>query len=83
MKFWQYAVIAAFLFICMYDPTSGGMDNYIRTSPIGGLPSKSVDSREITRSCEPHHFQAIQFADNSTACPNQGQVAQGGAIIKR
>lgn len=87
MKFWQYLLIASFVFVCMYNPKSGGLETFINGSgPI--KPEKACcDKSPVGRSCQPRHYQEIQFAgqgmENSPACPTQNPKASQGAIIGR
>ena len=84
MKFWQYVVIAAFLFVCMYDPKSGGLENYIGASngaTRGGKPC--CDQDPIGRQCSAPHYQSVQFAEPGMGCPRETPEVKDGAIFGR
>lgn len=80
MKFWQYVVIAAFMFVCMYDPKSGGLENYIGAAN-GATPC--CDKNPIGRQCNAPHYQSIQFAEPGMGCPRETPQVRDGAIIGR
>lgn len=78
MKFWQYLAIAAFLFVCMYDPKSRGLEKYV------GPQVGSAGVRSTERSCQPQHFQHVQFAEvEPETCPKATPQVNKGAIISR
>ncbi len=85
MKFWQYVVIAAFLFVCMYDPKSGGLENYIGAArpgaARGGKPC--CDENPIGRQCSSPHYQSVQFAEPGMGCPRETPQVEDGAIFGR
>jgi|MDTC01.1.fsa_nt_gb hypothetical protein len=86
MKFWQYIVIAAFLFVCMYDPKSGGLENYL--TPGGGSRVASsgkpcCDEAPIGRQCNSPHYQSVQFAEPGMGCPRESPKSKDGAIFGR
>jgi len=82
MKFWQYVVLAAFLFVCMYDPKSGGLEQYIGATP-GGAKKPCCDEAPIGRQCGASHSQSVQFAEPGMGCPRETPQAKGGAIYNR
>jgi hypothetical protein len=87
MKFWQYVVIAAFLFVCMYDPKSGGLENYLTPggSKRGAKKASCCDDAPVGRQCNPPHYQAVQFAEPEMGmgCPRETPQVKNGAIFGR
>ena len=84
MKFWQYVVLAAFMFVCMYDPKSGGLERYVTPQrPRDASVSSGCCDPPIGRTCSPQHFQSVQFAQPSQGCPIATPRTQEGAIIGR
>ena len=79
MKFWQYVVIAALLFVCMYDPKSGGLEKY---GVLGGSAAGCCDPA-VGRGCSAKHYQSIQFAESDKSCPLNTPQTKGGAIFQR
>lgn len=82
MRFWQYIVIAAFLFVCMYDPKSGGLERYITPKRAGATTGECCDP-PVGRTCSPQHFQSVQFAQEAGGCPTPTPKVDGGAIFGR
>lgn len=85
MKFWHYIVIAAFLFVCMYDPKSGGLEHYLTPGGRAGSAGdrSCCDESPVDRKCNSLHYQAVQFAEPRMGCPNDTTKARGGAIFDR
>lgn len=82
MKFWQYVVIAALIFVCMYDPKSGGLERYGQMIAGARSPGECCDPA-VGRGCQARHYQSIQFAEPNQSCPLNTPQAKGGAIFQR
>jgi hypothetical protein len=52
---WQILFALAVIFVLTYNPNSRTLETFI--------------NRPIDKSCEPSHFEAVQFAKPSYTCP--------------
>ncbi len=69
MNWLWVVVVAVFIFLLTYNPSSGTLNKYIQKNELP-VPSVSTD-----KSCEPAHFQDLQFG-TQTACPRKGAILQ-------
>lgn len=62
--FWKIVFLLAIVFVLTYNPNSRTLEKFI------GQPSTQ-------KSCEPAHFEAVQFAQSPYDCPKSGRTHMG------
>ena len=63
---WNVVFLLAIVFVLTYDPKSRTLEKYV------GLPTPSTQ-----KSCEPTHYEAVQFAQTPYECPPSGRAHMG------
>jgi hypothetical protein len=65
--FWKIVFLLAIVFVLTYNPNSRTLEKFI-----------GQDLRPSTqKSCEPAHFEAVQFAQSPYDCPKSGRTSMG------
>lgn len=65
--FWKIVFLLAIVFVLTYNPSSRTLERF-----IGQDMSPSTQ-----KSCEPSHFEAVQFAQTPYDCPKSGRSKMG------
>ena len=63
---WNVVFLLAIVFVLTYDPKSRTLEKLV------GQPTPSTQ-----KSCEPTHYEAVQFAHSPYECPPPGRVHMG------
>jgi hypothetical protein len=63
---WNIVFLLAIVFVLTYDPKSRTLEKYV------GVPTPPTQ-----RSCEPTHYEAVQFAQAPYECPPPGKARMG------
>ena len=63
---WKVLFLLAIVFVLTYDPKSRTLEKFV------GQPTPSTD-----KSCEPAHYEAVQFAQSPYECPPSGKPLMG------
>jgi len=63
---WNIVFLLAIVFVLMYDPKSRTLEKFV------GQPTPPTQ-----RSCEPTHYEAVQFAQSPYECPPSGRTHMG------
>lgn len=63
--FWTIIVLLAIVFVLTYDPKSRRLEKFITQE----IPTQ--------KTCEPAHYEAIQFAQSPYECPKSGRTKMG------
>jgi len=66
---WDIIFLLAIVFVLTYDPKSRTLEKFV------GQPTHSTE-----KSCQPTHYEAVQFAQSPYECPPPGRT-QMGAIV--
>jgi hypothetical protein len=60
---WNIVFLLAIVFVLTYDPKSRTLEKYV------GQSTPPTD-----KSCQPTHYQAVQFAQSPYECPSTGHA---------
>jgi len=63
---WNIVFLLAIVFVLTYDPKSRTLEKFV------GQPTPSTQ-----KSCEPTHYEAVQFAQSPYECPHPGRAHMG------
>jgi hypothetical protein len=63
---WNIVFLLAIVFVLTYDPKSRTLEKFV------GQPTPPTQ-----RSCEPTHYEAVQFAQSPYECPPPGRTRMG------
>jgi hypothetical protein len=63
---WNIVFLLAIVFVLTYDPKSRTLEKYV------GVPTPPTQ-----KSCEPTHYEAVQFAQSPYECPSPGRARMG------
>ena len=63
---WNIVFLLAIVFVLTYDPKSRTLEKFV------GQPTPSTQ-----KSCEPTHYEAVQFAQSPYECPPPGRAHMG------
>jgi hypothetical protein len=63
---WKVLFLLAIVFVLSYDPSTKTIERFV------GQPTPPTD-----KSCQPAHFQAVQFATSPYQCPKETNVMMG------
>jgi hypothetical protein len=63
---WNLVFLLAIVFVLTYDPKSRTLEKFV------GQPTPPTQ-----RSCEPMHYEAVQFAQSPYECPPPGRTRMG------
>jgi hypothetical protein len=63
---WNIVFLLAIVFVLTYDPKSRTLEKIV------GQPTLPTQ-----RSCEPTHYEAVQFAQSPYECPPPGRTNMG------
>ena len=66
---WNIVFLLAIVFVLTYDPKSRTLEKYV------GVPTPPTQ-----RSCEPTHYEAVQFAQSPYECPSPGRTQMGAVM---
>jgi hypothetical protein len=66
---WDTIFLLAIVFVLTYDPKSRTLEKFV------GQPTPPTE-----KSCQPTHYEAVQFAQSPYECPPSGRT-QMGAIV--
>jgi hypothetical protein len=64
--FWKIVFLLSIVFVLTYDPKSRTIEKFV------GQPSPPTE-----KSCQPTHYQAVQFATSPYQCPKEDNVSMG------
>lgn len=64
--FWKIVFLLSIVFVLTYDPKSRTIEKFV------GQPSPPTE-----KSCQPTHYQAVQFATSPYQCPSGDNVSMG------
>lgn len=64
--FWKIIFLVSIVFVLTYDPKSRTLETFV------GQPTQSTE-----KSCQPTHYQAVQFATSPYQCPKEGTTSMG------
>jgi len=63
---WNIVFLLAIVFVLTYDPKSRTLEKFV------GQPTQPTQ-----KSCEPTHYEAVQFAQTPYECPPPGRTYMG------
>jgi hypothetical protein len=63
---WNTIFLIAIVFVLTYDPKSRTLEKYV------GVPTPPTH-----KSCEPTHYEAVQFGQSPYECPPPGRARMG------
>ena len=66
--FWKVVFLLAIVFVLTYDPKSRTLEKFV------GQP---MTSPSTDKSCQPTHYEAVQFAQSPYECPPPGKAKMG------
>ena len=66
---WNVVFLLAIVFVLTYDPKSRTLEKFV------GQPTPPTQ-----RSCEPTHYEAVQFAQSPYECPPPGRTQMGAVM---
>jgi len=66
---WNIVFLLAIVFVLTYDPKSRTLEKFV------GQPTPPTQ-----RSCEPTHYEAVQFAQSPYECPPPGRTQMGAVM---
>ena len=66
---WNIVFLLAIVFVLTYDPKSRTLEKFV------GQPTPPTQ-----RSCEPTHYEAVQFAQSPYECPPPGRTRMGAVV---
>jgi hypothetical protein len=64
--FWKIVFLLSIVFVLTYDPKSRTIEKFV------GQPTPPTN-----KSCQPTHYQAVQFATSPYQCPNDDTTSMG------
>ena len=64
--FWEVIFLLAIVFVLTYDPKSRRLEKMV------GQATPSTE-----KSCQPTHYEAVQFAQSPYECPVSGKPSMG------
>ena len=66
---WKVVFLLAIVFVLTYDPKSRTLEKFV------GQPTPPTD-----KSCEPAHYEAVQFAQSPYECTPAGRTRMGALM---
>jgi len=63
---WNIVFLLAIVFVLTYDPKSKTLEKFV------GQPTPPTE-----KSCQPTHYEAVQFAQSPYECPPPGRARMG------
>ena len=63
---WKIVFLLAIVFVLTYDPKSRRLEKFV------GQTTPSTE-----KSCQPTHYEAVQFAQSPYECPISGRPSMG------
>ena len=63
---WNIVFLLAIVFVLTYDPKSKTLEKFV------GQPTPPTE-----KSCQPTHYEAVQFAQSPCECPPPGRARMG------
>ena len=63
---WDIIFLLAIVFVLTYDPKSRTLEKFV------GQPTPPTE-----KSCQPTHYEAVQFAQSPYECPPSGRARMG------